>query len=293
MAEAAAKLAETLVNGTADDAAPASCRYLFHQRAAAPAGHAVATHHHSYWQYEHIYRGEVAIIVAGRRFMLRDGGAMLIPPGLEHRLEYRAADNAWRSVKFAMTGGSDAAAGGATTLAEDEIIAGIHRALDGCLTGAFEPPPEARTVAGTLLSALLAHVCTAVEPAAAALDPVVAQVQHWCRRSGGQPLSVQGLAKQVGLSPGRLSARFREATGEPVKRYIDRSRAAEAARLLAFSDRSVSGVAEILRFSDPFTFSRFFRHHVGESPRAFRNRIGELRVRRADAIRRSTDLRGR
>ena len=81
---------------------------------------------------------------------------------------------------------------------------------------------------------------------------------------------VEELAARLGLSPGRLSARIRAETGEGAKPVIDRARAEEAARLLAYADRDIAGIADLLGFPDPFTFSRFFSRMMGRSPRDWR-----------------------
>jgi len=44
----------------------------------------------------------------------------------------------------------------------------------------------------------------------------------------------------------------------------------EAKRILAYTPASIAHVAQDLGFRDPAYFTRFFAHHVGETPTAFR-----------------------
>ena len=47
----------------------------------------------------------------------------------------------------------------------------------------------------------------------------------------------------------------------------------EAARLLAFTDRTVGEIAHATGFADQLYFSRSFRRHRGEAPTAYRERV--------------------
>ena len=83
-------------------------------------------------------------------------------------------------------------------------------------------------------------------------------------RSGSRSATKQAsCSARVGLSPGRLGARFRAAAGCSLKVYVDRACAATAARLLEYSDFGVSVIAEQLGFQDQFAFSRFFKRLQG------------------------------
>lgn len=96
--------------------------------------------------------------------------------------------------------------------------------------------------------------------------------QHYTGR-----IRVPELAKQYGLSPSHFATLFRAATGYSVTEYIRSLRMARARELLSTSDLTVSAVAAIVGYNDPFHFSRQFRRQNGCSPSDYRqqNRHGD------------------
>ena len=82
--------------------------------------------------------------------------------------------------------------------------------------------------------------------------------------------TLDDVAGAVGYSRSYLAAEFRRHAGRNIKAAIDRARAETAARLLLYSDRSVTEVASTLDFPDVYSFSRFFRRTTGKSPREYR-----------------------
>jgi len=56
--------------------------------------------------------------------------------------------------------------------------------------------------------------------------------------------------------------------------YVQSRRMEMAKRLLINTDRSVSQVASLTGFADPFYFSRLFRKTQGCSPARYRRQIG-------------------
>ena len=85
-----------------------------------------------------------------------------------------------------------------------------------------------------------------------------------------EPLTVQGLARDLGMSRASLAERFRRLKGCSVKAYITRLRMERACMLLSDSSRSIRSVAESCGYDDPLFFSRVFKRARGLSPSAYR-----------------------
>ncbi len=83
-------------------------------------------------------------------------------------------------------------------------------------------------------------------------------------------VKVKDLARTLGYHEKYLSAVFREEEDEPLKRYLCRLRLAEAKRLLAETEHSVTDVAYRLNFSSPQSFFRFFKTETGKTATQFR-----------------------
>jgi AraC-like DNA-binding protein len=86
------------------------------------------------------------------------------------------------------------------------------------------------------------------------------------------PPTLGEMAAAAGLSPGRLSALFRERTGLPPHAWCTRLRLARACALLGIPGLGVAEVGRRLGWEDPLYFSRVFRRVMGLSPREWRTR---------------------
>lgn len=73
-------------------------------------------------------------------------------------------------------------------------------------------------------------------------------------------------AAEIGVTPDRLNATARRATGRSPLALIHARLVLEADALLDDSRLQVAEIAEELGFSDPGYFSRFYKRHTGHSP---------------------------
>lgn len=85
--------------------------------------------------------------------------------------------------------------------------------------------------------------------------------------SGITPTSV---AKYVKLEEKYLCALFKEFCNISTQQYINNVRVQKSKQLLSQTDLSISEVAYSVGINDSLYFSRFFKKHVGVSPKAFR-----------------------
>ncbi|QCB95369.1 helix-turn-helix transcriptional regulator [Cellulomonas shaoxiangyii] len=89
-------------------------------------------------------------------------------------------------------------------------------------------------------------------------------------RDYAQPLDVEALARDVHLSAGHLSRRFRAVFGESPHSYLMTRRIERAMTLLRRGDLSVTDVCFAVGCSSLGTFSTRFSELVGMSPSAYR-----------------------
>jgi AraC family transcriptional regulator, arabinose operon regulatory protein len=81
---------------------------------------------------------------------------------------------------------------------------------------------------------------------------------------------VPGLAREVALSPSRLSHLFKQEVGDSVMGTVIQLRLRQAARLLEHTVDDVGAISREVGFGSPYYFSRRFRWHFGVSPRQYR-----------------------
>lgn len=82
--------------------------------------------------------------------------------------------------------------------------------------------------------------------------------------------SVAVLAERLGVSTSTLTRVCNDVLGHSAKEAVDRRVALEAQRLLVHSTSTSVAIGELLGFSEPTNFVKFFRRRVGSTPEAFR-----------------------
>jgi AraC-like DNA-binding protein len=92
-----------------------------------------------------------------------------------------------------------------------------------------------------------------------------------------QPLDVEALAHDIGMSAGHLSRQFRRAYGESPYAYLMTRRIERAMALLRRGDLSVTDVCFAVGCGSLGTFSTRFTELVGISPSAYLRREREAR----------------
>jgi transcriptional regulator GlxA family with amidase domain len=87
----------------------------------------------------------------------------------------------------------------------------------------------------------------------------------------GEALSVEALAREVGISHNQLTRLFRAACGQTVSSYIQTRRAERAAHLLRHTTLPAKAISTQVGANDLQAFNKLLRRHTGASPRQVRN----------------------
>jgi len=89
-------------------------------------------------------------------------------------------------------------------------------------------------------------------------------------RAYAEPLDVRAVAAVAHVSEAHFIRSFRAVFGETPHRYLQRRRVERSMFLLRETDRSVTDICLDVGFTSLGTFSRMFRHIVGETPSHYR-----------------------
>lgn len=81
-------------------------------------------------------------------------------------------------------------------------------------------------------------------------------------------------ADKLAMTPDRLNAHVKRASGVTAGHLIRQRVVTEAKRALVFTNQAIHEIAYDLAFSDPSHFTRFFRKQTGMTPQAFREGRG-------------------
>lgn len=219
---------------------------------------------------------------AGGGFATRAGDVVLLRPGHPHDYRTDPACGTWDLV-WAHVLMRDA---WLDLIAWPEPVPGLlhlrlagaaHAAVTACLDEADTwargaAPQRERLALNAIERALLLAAQANPHAPGGRRDPRLVEAQDLMLADLAAPLSVQALARRVGLSPSRFAHRFRAEVGDSPGRWLEGERLRRAAALLDATTRAIADIAVEVGFPDPFYFSQRFRRWAGLSPRAWRRR---------------------
>lgn len=105
---------------------------------------------------------------------------------------------------------------------------------------------------------------------AGARDPIIGQALALLHKEPGDPWTLSGLARRVGLSRTRIAERFRHFLGESPMAYLAQWRLKLAAEMLQSTEDSVAQVAAAVGHGSESAFNRAFKREFGSPPAQFR-----------------------
>ena len=88
---------------------------------------------------------------------------------------------------------------------------------------------------------------------------------------GESTLSLVEVAEHIGMSPAWFSTLFKEKSGCNFKEYVDLIRLERAKELLEGTETKIESVAQKVGYNSSYSFSRFFKKHMGVSPKEYRD----------------------
>lgn len=104
-------------------------------------------------------------------------------------------------------------------------------------------------------------------------DTGVLQAQRVMENRYPEPLVIDEIARDVGISPRHFKRRFKQAIGETPLSYLQRVRVEAAKKKLERSKAPVSEITWQIGYADSSSFCRLFKKTTGLSPREYRERF--------------------
>lgn len=90
-------------------------------------------------------------------------------------------------------------------------------------------------------------------------------------------ITIESLARQVGMSRSQLAARFRERTGQTVVGYLTQKRLEQAAKFLRETEWTMTYIAGFVGFHSVAHFHTLFKKHYQVSPAQYRQQNSQKR----------------
>jgi AraC family transcriptional regulator len=218
-------------------------------------------------------------LATGEEFLRRAGDIDLIPSGTRAGF---VADTPYRSLQIRLAPGmldhAASKAGRLTSvrlgthhmLRNDRIIL-LGQALESDMkAGSPSGPLFAENVGMALAIELLGLSDDAPRQTARLSDAQLRRVAAYVEDNLDQPLTVDILCREAGVSSSHLRTWFKAAMGVTVHRYVLQRRLEHARQLLVQGDRKLSDIALEAGFSHQSHLAKWMRRELGLSP-------GELR----------------
>ena len=222
-------------------------------------------HSHSYCQLEYCLGGCLAASTPEEEILLHPGEFWFLPPGIRHSFHRTRALQDFISIKFRASLCPE------RQISRDPVclfyLDEIRMLIDG--KGRFSTHSlESRIVMEHALTGLLQRLTET--PEEMLTSDFESRLQNTILEFGAAT-GIDELAENFHMSKAQFKYRFlRELGSGNIKRYIDGVLMKMAQRQLLYSDQPLFRIAEELQFSSLYAFSRYFKHHCGKSPSAFR-----------------------
>ena len=228
-------------------------------------------HHHDLHQVEYAFEGVAEVETAAGRYLLPPQQAVWIPAGLEHCTTLRRVRSV--SVFFApdmVPGPHDRARVLAATPVIREMI--VYAARWPISRPVSDPVADAFFEA---LARLVPEWLDRESPLClpTSTDPMVAAAIDYTNRHLAT-VREPDVCHAIGVSERTLRRRFPAATGMTWSRYAVQSRLLRAMTMLAEPGPTVLDVATRVGFDSVSAFTRAFARASGETPSAYRRRVG-------------------
>lgn len=209
--------------------------------------------------------GECRFTFQGGSFTVSEGGLAYLPFGSRHLLEVLTPEFQFYRVNFTLS------VQGETTLFSQVPLKLTDSVSPECAEAICQLEKICSQDNNTVQkNAMLCVVFTQLQKARSQSYPAqLAPAIQYLQQNLTQPLDCRHLASVCCLSTTRFYLLFQQAFGMTPLQYRDRLLTDRAIMLLKLQDLRVSEIAQMLGFSDPAYFSRFFKKQTGSSPKQF------------------------
>ena len=113
-------------------------------------------------------------------------------------------------------------------------------------------------------------------------DDRIRQSEEYLQQHFERDVSIETLAKRIGMGPRNFIRRFKAATGRVPGAYIQMLRVSAAKELLERGAASIQVVSSKIGYGDVAFFRSLFKRHTGMTPAEYRSRFAHMNVERGE-----------
>jgi len=115
-------------------------------------------------------------------------------------------------------------------------------------------------------------------------DDQIQTAQERLHQSFSEPITVEDIAQDLGMSARNFTRRFKQATGDPPLAYLHKLRIDCAKHLLESDFKSIQEICLEVGYEDLPHFRKLFKRHTGLTPTEYKARFSCSRVTRNENI---------
>lgn len=113
-------------------------------------------------------------------------------------------------------------------------------------------------------------------------DEKIREIEEYVQQNFHRDLSIEELARRVGMGQRNFIRRFKAATGEVPGGYIQALRVTAAKEMLERGATSIQTVCGKIGYGDIAFFRRLFKRHTGMTPGEYRTRFARMSLERGE-----------
>jgi transcriptional regulator GlxA family with amidase domain len=108
-------------------------------------------------------------------------------------------------------------------------------------------------------------------------DSDILEAQKWMENQFSQTsVSIDKVAKYLGMSPRNFNRRFKNATGDTPNNYLQRVRVESAKRMLETTRKTIDEISYQVGYEDSNSFRKIFRKYTQLSPNLYRGKFSRM-----------------
>jgi len=115
-------------------------------------------------------------------------------------------------------------------------------------------------------------------------DEKIRQTEEYMQQHFDSDISIDTLARRVGMGPRNFIRRFKAATGRVPGAYIQMLRVSAARELLEHGTSSIQTVSSKIGYEDIGFFRNLFKRHTGMTPGEYRDRFSQMSFERGELM---------
>lgn len=244
-------------------------KFLLHAIAELNSGFISQNHSHNFWQLEIFKEGKATGYAGKDIFHLATNDIFIIPSNVIHHFEYKS-DSSIISLRFNVSGNNKCYSE-AFQFPNNPLKDTIRFVLLG-LSKNMQYMTEPEIIFIEYLLASIISICDLNMHAVERPHKAVTNAISFIEKNKNRYISITTVGREIGCSPGYLSALFKKHSEMSLKSYIDKTKSEFIKQHLLYSELTITDIATIAGFEDIYSFSRFFKRLTGLSPNQFRKK---------------------